>query len=116
MTRTGRIAFSVVVFVVVLGELLDYLFNHGQPMGSLLILGTTALVVVWYADETRRLSASSMRPELVIYCPYYPPSEDALRVQWGGSPHTRSRAAQRSRVVNRGLHDVGLAAPALADS
>ena len=70
-------------------------------LGSILILGITALVVVWYADETRRLAVSSCRPELVMYRPEYQPSEREQRIR-AAQPHTRPSARERARVINRG--------------
>jgi len=68
------LGFIVVAAVLVFSVWWDRAYNGGEQVGSILILGATALVVVWYADEarrtadeTRRLASAAWRPNVVLF-------------------------------------------------
>lgn len=89
--------------------------SDGTAIGTILILGITALVVVWYADatgrmavSTRELAQSSVRPELVIRCPYEMPPpmpvSGGVKIvddQWRRD-YKHWQFHTRSRVINQG--------------
>jgi len=107
MTRLGWVVFLVVAVSTGVAFWLEINYQLGAAT-SVLILGLTALLIVWYADATKQLAAStqalaesSARPDLVILCPPYPASDRELQLQWAGG----AKAGQRetaSRVINTG--------------
>ena len=83
MSKMGWTVLAIVVAGTAAASYLELKCDIGAA-GSILILGITVLVVVWYADETRQLAVSSCRPELVIYAPQYQGSPSGLISNSGG--------------------------------
>ena len=61
---------GVTLIIVVLGvaTVLDIVLNKGASVGSLLVLAATAMIVVWYTEETRRLADSTADLALQTKC------------------------------------------------
>ncbi len=55
MTGKGWFFLALVVIGLVVALRLDQRWNDGKTTGSVLILGLTALAVVWYADATKQM-------------------------------------------------------------
>lgn len=55
ITGKGWFFLSLVVIGLIVAVYIDQTSNDGKSTGSILILGVTALAVVWYADATRQM-------------------------------------------------------------
>ncbi len=58
-SRIGRVCMWVVIIGTSAAICFEVLMKAYDTVGSTFVLGITALVVVWYADETRRLAIST---------------------------------------------------------
>ncbi len=101
------LGWGVVLILSEVSILTDLQLNRGKGVGSILILSATALVIVWYANETRKmakstreLAAASLRPGLIIYCPDVPKA----RFYTAAEAHELYAAQTRtkSRIINKG--------------
>ena len=101
MSNKGWVLLSIVVVGIAAALYLELECNIGAA-GSILILGITALVVVWYADETRQLAVSSCRPELVIYTPQQQAQEKEPKVRKIQRDIAGRRAGEEPEVINLG--------------
>ena len=102
MTRLGWVVFVVVAVSTGVAFWLEINYQLGAA-ASVLILSLTALLIVWYADGTRRLAAStqalaeaSLRPDLIVRRPYEQASDGP------GTAPDRWQDLVRSRVINKG--------------